>query len=216
MTRTRRCALGRQHYDQQQYAEAFKLFSMLVANDHTDGRYVMALGAAGQMIGRHQDALTQYMAASALMMGHPQPVFHSAQCLIELGHADMALETLELALSLCVEDEHAPFAGHIQQLIERLRATETEELFMPIVINPASANLVGPAPASEENEPSTRRRRIPSLMAEAVQAAPGKRSPTPADFPRPRPARRSRTRLSNCWTRWSSNTPTRRRRIWIR
>ena len=55
------------------------------------------------------------------MMGHPQPVFHSAQCLIELGHADMALETLELALSLCVEDEHAPFAGHIQQLIERLR-----------------------------------------------------------------------------------------------
>ena len=58
-------ALGRQHYDQQQYAEAFKLFSMLVANDHTDGRYVMALGAAGQMIGRHQDALTQYMAASA-------------------------------------------------------------------------------------------------------------------------------------------------------
>ena len=38
---------------------------MLVANDHTDGRYVMALGAAGQMIGRHQDALTQYMAASA-------------------------------------------------------------------------------------------------------------------------------------------------------
>ncbi len=114
-------ALGRQHYDQQQYAEAFKLFSMLVANDHTDSRYVMALGAAGQMIGRHRDALTQYMAASALMMGHPQPVFHSAQCLIELGQADMALETLELALSLCVEDEHAPFAGHIQQLIERLR-----------------------------------------------------------------------------------------------
>ena len=77
---------------------------------------------------------------------------------------------------------------------------------MPIVINPASANLVGPAPASEENEPSTRRRRIPSLMAEAVQAAPGKEIADAGGLPAPRPARRSRTRLSNCWTRWSSNT----------
>lgn len=114
-------ALGRQHYDRQQYADAFKLFSMLVANDQMEPRYVMALGAAGQMIGRPRDALTQYMAASALMMGHPQPVFHSAQCLVELGHADMALETLELALSLCDEDEHATLAGHIQQLIDRLQ-----------------------------------------------------------------------------------------------
>lgn len=113
-------ALGKQYYDRQRYSEAFKLFSMLVANDQMEPRYVMALGAAGQMIGRHEDALMQYMAASALMIGHPQPVFHSAQCLLELGHADAARETLALALSLCVEDEHAPVAGHIQQLIDRL------------------------------------------------------------------------------------------------
>jgi hypothetical protein len=57
---------------------------------------------------------------------------------------------------------------------------------MTVVINPASANLVGPAPASEENEPSTRRRRIPSLMAEAVQAAPGKEIADAGGLPAPK------------------------------
>lgn len=114
-------ALARQFYDQRQYRQAFKVFSVLVINNSMEPRFLMGLGACGQMLGRYQDALTQYMTAAAVMMDDPQPVFHSAQCLVELGHREAALETLELALSLCAEEKHASIADLAKQLTNHLK-----------------------------------------------------------------------------------------------
>ncbi|MFY0478483.1 SycD/LcrH family type III secretion system chaperone [Achromobacter marplatensis] len=114
-------ALGRQFYGQRQYEQAFKIFSVLVMQNSMEPRYLMGLGAAGQMIGRYRDALTQYMTAAVFLVDDPQPIFHSAQCLAAMGHTSEALETLELAISLCSVEKHGEVAEQARQLMARLQ-----------------------------------------------------------------------------------------------
>ncbi len=111
---------GLRDYELGQYSKAFRTFSLLVMHDHLEPRYLMALGGAAKMIGRQEDALTQYMAAAALLLDDPRPLLYSAQCLLELKRRDAAVETLELCLSLCVEDKHEEVATHARKLLNHL------------------------------------------------------------------------------------------------
>ncbi|MFA5487771.1 MAG: SycD/LcrH family type III secretion system chaperone [Candidimonas sp.] len=93
-------ALGYSLYQQQRYNDAFKAFSLLVIYDHLEPRYQMALGASAQALGRFEDALRQYAVVAVMRIDDPTPLFHSAECLIAMGHTAQAVESLELAIEM--------------------------------------------------------------------------------------------------------------------
>ena len=101
--------LGYRSYEQARYSEAFKIFSLLVIYDHLNTRYLMALAGAAQMLGRHKDALQHYSTVAAALEDDPTPLVHSADCLIALGHTELAKETAVLAIELA--EDKAPYAA---------------------------------------------------------------------------------------------------------
>lgn len=126
--------LGRNLYQQGHYAEAFKAFSLLVMFDHLNDDYFMALAAAAQLLGRHEDALHNYATVTLMRLDDPAPVFHSAECLVALGRLDEAIESLELVLTLegheaesaNVPDDPASYAGRALALLPLLRQRARE------------------------------------------------------------------------------------------
>lgn len=98
--------LGHGLYVQSRYEDAFKVFSLLVIHEHMNERYLMALAGAAQMTGRHKDALQHYSTAALLLVDDPRPVFFGAECLMALGHLDLAAESLRLVIELA--DESSP------------------------------------------------------------------------------------------------------------
>ena len=97
--------MGYALYEQGRYEDAFKVFSLLVIQDHFESRYLFGLGATCQVLGRYTDALKQYMAAAALRSGDPLPIFHAAECLVALSHFNEAKDSLALVLELCTETD---------------------------------------------------------------------------------------------------------------
>lgn len=93
-------AVGHNQYQQGLYADAFKVFSRLVALNHLEDRYVMALAGAAQQLGRYEDALQHYVTVTVMRLNDPAPVFHSAECLIAMSRLPEAIETLELVLEI--------------------------------------------------------------------------------------------------------------------
>ena len=106
----RRCetlyALGCSLAERQRHDDAFKVLSVLVAHNHAEHRYLMALGEAAQALGRYRDALQQFAAATLLDPLEPLSVLHSAECLLALGKRGPAEESLSLALEMCRPGRH--------------------------------------------------------------------------------------------------------------
>lgn len=119
--------LGYGLYEKGRYADALKVLAYLVTLDHTEHRYLVALGATAQAMGQHADALQQYMAAALLDPLEPAPVFHAAQCLLEMGQPAAALQSCELALAMCKPDRHAVLAERAQGLRDLLAARGAKE-----------------------------------------------------------------------------------------
>jgi type III secretion system low calcium response chaperone LcrH/SycD len=113
--------LGHGLYEQARYSDAFKLFSMLVIQNHLEPRYLSALGSTCQMLGRYTDALQHYMAATVIRLDDPRPVFHSAECLIALNRLMEAKESLQLVLTLC-GNRHEDIRHRAQALLEALQS----------------------------------------------------------------------------------------------
>jgi len=113
--------LGHGFYEHGRYSDAFKLFSMLVIQNHLEPRYLTALGSACQMLGRYTDALQHYMAATVIRLDDPRPVFHSAECLIVLHRLPEAKESLQLAVTLC-GDKHEVIRARAQALLEAVQS----------------------------------------------------------------------------------------------
>ncbi|WP_423455477.1 SycD/LcrH family type III secretion system chaperone [Ottowia sp. VDI28] len=107
-------------YTQAKYAEAFKIFALLVVYEHLNERYLMALAGAAQMLGRYEDALQHYATAAMLLMDDPRPVVHGAECLLALGQTDLARDSLNMAIELA---EGAEPHSAIKVRAEALRAT---------------------------------------------------------------------------------------------
>jgi len=112
--------LGHGLYEHGRYSDAFKLFSMLVIQNHLEPRYLTALGSTCQMLGRYTDALQHYMSAAVIRLDDPRPVFHSAECLIVLNRMAEAKESLQLALTLC-GDRHEVIRTRAQALLEAVQ-----------------------------------------------------------------------------------------------
>ena len=115
--------VGYSLYGQGKYSEAFKVFSLLVIQNHLEPRYLFALGGACQMLERYTDALQHYMAATVALLDDPLPVFHVAECLIAMGRPEEAKESLELVLLLCKES-HGAVQSRATALLQGLQARQ--------------------------------------------------------------------------------------------
>jgi len=113
-------ALGYRMYEQGRYADAMKVFAQLVAYNHLEPRYVMALGGAARMLGRHEEALQQYVSAAVMTLDDPTPLYHSAECLVGLGRLPEAAEALELAVSLCADGAHDTLKARASVLMQAI------------------------------------------------------------------------------------------------
>lgn len=114
---------GHGFYSQGRYQEAFRIFALLVSYDHLEPRFLMALAASAQMLGRYRDALQHYSTAGLLMIDDPAPFFYSAECCIALRNTEGATESLRLALEVAGDKpEHAQFRARTEALLAPLDA----------------------------------------------------------------------------------------------
>ena len=115
-------ALGHARYSQGKHEDAFRIFAFLVAYDHLDTCYQMALAASLQATRRYEEALQQYMFVTLMRVDDPAPVYHSAECLLALGRVDDAAESLEMVIdTMCKPGEHDAIKLHAQALLKALR-----------------------------------------------------------------------------------------------
>jgi type III secretion system low calcium response chaperone LcrH/SycD len=115
--------VGSNLYGQGKYSDAFKVFSLLVIQNHLEPRYLFALGGACQMLERYADALQHYLAAAVALLDDPLPAFHAAECLIAMGHVEEAKESLQIALMLCGES-HGSLQGRAGALLQSLQTRQ--------------------------------------------------------------------------------------------
>jgi type III secretion system low calcium response chaperone LcrH/SycD len=115
-------ALGHGLYSQAKYEDAFKIFARLVAYDHLDSRYQLALASSMQATKRYEEALQQYMVVTVMRVDDPLPVYHCAECLLALGRPTDAVESLQLVIStLCKPGEHDVIKARAQALLMALK-----------------------------------------------------------------------------------------------
>lgn len=97
-------ALGHSLYSQEQYSNAVKCFAFLVANVQTDKRYTSALASSLQMLKRYEEAMQYHCMATLMDVEDPLPLFHTAECFINLGQIQEAQEALQEILRGYPED----------------------------------------------------------------------------------------------------------------
>lgn len=113
---------GQLQYRQGRWTEALKAFARLVALQHGEPRYLNALAATHQQLGRHAQAVHYWGLSQLLAPRDPLPTFHTAVSLLELGHEDDALEALDLVLRQCRrQGGHAALVERAQALAELIR-----------------------------------------------------------------------------------------------
>ena len=113
--------LGHGLYQQAHYSEAFRIFSLLVTYDHLEPRYLMALAASAQMLGRYTDAIQHYGTAALLLLDDPAPLMHSAECCIAIGQMEGAAEALRMSISMMdQEPQHEALRARAEALLAPL------------------------------------------------------------------------------------------------
>ena len=96
---------------------------MLVTYDHLEPRYLMALAASAQMLGRYADDIQHYGTAAVLMLDDPAPLLHSAECCIAIQQMEGAAEALRMAIGLIdQEPQHEALRPRAQALLAPLAA----------------------------------------------------------------------------------------------
>jgi type III secretion system low calcium response chaperone LcrH/SycD len=108
-------------YRQGKYAEALKIFSLLLICDHLDRRHYMGMAACLQMQRRHADAKKHYRIASMLDMTDPAAFMHIAECDLALGDRDAAIKSLEYALVQAkAHDRHHRWIANVEGTLSLL------------------------------------------------------------------------------------------------
>jgi len=111
-------SLGRMLYEYGKAADAVRVFSVLVACDHTDRRYHAGLAASRQALGEHEPALRHWGLASLLDLTDPAAPMHAGECLLMLKRDDEARESLEYALAQAkAQPKHAALMERIEALL---------------------------------------------------------------------------------------------------
>lgn len=118
--------LAHTFYGQGKYAEALKIFGILVIENHVDRRFHGGLAACMQMLRRHEEALKYYGISSMLDLTDPDPVIHMAECYLALGERAKARESLDYALLQARgHSRHHAHVGRIEAMLSFLDAKVT-------------------------------------------------------------------------------------------
>lgn len=99
-------AIGHGAYEQGRYADALKMFCLLVACDPLEARYLLAL-APRPRSWAVRACLAAIRGRGGFAVGLPRPLLHGAECLYALGRRRDALDTLDMVLELCGSPERA-------------------------------------------------------------------------------------------------------------
>lgn len=114
-------AVGYGLYQQGRYADAFRIFGLLVTQNHLEPRFLMAFAGCHQKLGHYQAAIDTYSIASLLDLDDPKPTLRTCECLIAMGRLGEALDGLELLLADCKPGRHDGIQRKAEGLIALLR-----------------------------------------------------------------------------------------------
>ena len=89
--------LGSLLYEQGKFEQAEQVFAWLCREKPVSARFLKALGAARQMMGRYQSAIDAYGLAAVLNLEDPAPSLHAAECLIHIDEFERARNALDAA-----------------------------------------------------------------------------------------------------------------------
>ncbi len=92
-------AQGYNLYNQGKYKEASHIFRLLMMLDFTTSKYTLGLAACLHRLGDFKDAANLYLLCAALEPANPLPHFHSADCYLQMNSPDLALFSVEMAIS---------------------------------------------------------------------------------------------------------------------
>ncbi|WP_454688940.1 hypothetical protein [Achromobacter aloeverae] len=117
---------GYAFYESARYDEAYRLFVRLVLDDPGNTQGLRAAAAAAQAQGKYELALNFY---TPWMMAtdDPLPAARFAECLLKLGRVTLAREAIDIARSLCVNEEHGAVREYCASL--ECRAAGVESVF---------------------------------------------------------------------------------------
>jgi type III secretion low calcium response chaperone LcrH/SycD len=106
-------------YKNGKYAESKDVFRFLTLADYNDRRYWMGLGACHQMSKDYTPAIESYSVAAIQNPKDPYVHFYAAECFRNSGDVDLALKTLDTAISVAEKSkDHASFAIKLKHLHE--------------------------------------------------------------------------------------------------
>lgn len=88
-------SMGHYQYTQGKYSEAFKIFQLIVLNDHLNRRAIKALGSCLQMLKFYEDAMKQLAIAVYMEPSDPGPVLQIAECMLALNKKEDAISLLK-------------------------------------------------------------------------------------------------------------------------
>ncbi|MBS1196637.1 MAG: CesD/SycD/LcrH family type secretion system chaperone [Proteobacteria bacterium] len=120
-------ALGHGFYSQARYLDALKAFAFLVIHQPLERRYNNAYASCLQMQKRYEDAIAFYSLATVMDLDDPAPTFHTAECLIALGHLEDAADALSIVVGKCELPEQAALKSRAEALLGLLKAPQTAE-----------------------------------------------------------------------------------------
>jgi type III secretion system low calcium response chaperone LcrH/SycD len=104
-------------YTQGRFAEAERYFGFLSFYRPLDCRYLVSIGSCRQMQKNFSGAIESYSLATLLEPENPEPSLHVAECLLGLGEAEAARETLHMVANLCrLKGGHADVAARAEAL----------------------------------------------------------------------------------------------------
>lgn len=83
-------------YNQGRYLDALRLFNFLLLQNHLDRRFSLGAAACQQMLKNYQAAVKLYYLAWFFDATDPAPLFHAAECLLEMGHKAEARDALRI------------------------------------------------------------------------------------------------------------------------
>lgn len=108
-------------YDRDEYDTALQLYGVLLMGNPYDRRFAIGMAMCKQMLKQYEDAIGYYANALLMDFDDPLPSFHIAECMLQKGMRNEALQTLELCISRAKAPAH-------QALLQK--ATELQSLLL--------------------------------------------------------------------------------------
>lgn len=110
-------------YNAGKYADAQKLFGLLIVLDPLQGKFILGSAACYHMEKAYANAAATYAMVSMAEPMSPIPHYHASDCLIKMNLLGAAESELRTTVQLCGENPaYAMIRSRSQMMIERLQS----------------------------------------------------------------------------------------------